>query len=148
LNRIVNISIYNLFCYTHQNCFRKWTQHLTNSSEHPTGGKLTIIANSKHQYFGCHFPNWFNLIPHPRGCWICQIVLLCRWILHYLVVRQHKCASTQVRLITTQGRIHERTPHLSHEILTQTSPDDMFAGVTPRVYERTPTFSLNVSTQT
>ena len=37
LNRIVNISIYNLFCYTHQNCFRKWTQHLTNSSEHPTG---------------------------------------------------------------------------------------------------------------
>ena len=30
----------------------------------------------------------------------CQIVLLCRCRLHYLAVRQHKCASTQVRLIT------------------------------------------------
>ena len=36
LNRIVNISIYNLFCYTHQIVY-KWSQHLTNSSNTQPG---------------------------------------------------------------------------------------------------------------
>jgi hypothetical protein len=44
-------------------------------------------------------------------------------------------------------KIHERTALRSREISTQTSPDDMFTGATPRIYERTSTFSRNVSTQ-
>jgi hypothetical protein len=44
-------------------------------------------------------------------------------------------------------KIHERTALRSREISTQTSPDDMFMGATPRIYERTSTFSRNVSTQ-
>jgi hypothetical protein len=52
-------------------------------------------------------------------------------------------------LKNTIGRIkiRERTSLRSREISTQTSTDEMFTGVTPRIYERTSTCSRNVSTQ-